>query len=172
MPFLFALVLLTLTWTRAARADSPPVSWSITGPAACGADVQRVLDEMVLACAAAGGCRLAAPAETTDRRALITCDAEAWKIAARSDDGELWAMRLESGSFLCDEFGAVDVRVPRLCSRGSGDHGRIYVYDTGLSTPFAVTSPTDEPLTGVWGSSVDDVWIVGRRELILHGSVR
>lgn len=53
-----------------------------------------------------------------------------------------------------------------------GDHGRIYVYDTGLSTPSAVPSPTDEPLAAVWGSSIDDVWIVGRREIILHGSVR
>jgi len=53
-----------------------------------------------------------------------------------------------------------------------GDHGRIYVYDTGTSTPSAVLSPTDEPLAGVWGSSVDDVWVVGRRELILHGSIR
>lgn len=53
-----------------------------------------------------------------------------------------------------------------------GDLGRIYVYDTGRSTPASVTSPTDEALGGVWGSSIDDVWIVGRRELILHGSVR
>jgi hypothetical protein len=53
-----------------------------------------------------------------------------------------------------------------------GDLGRIYVYDTGLSTPARFPSPTDEPLGGVWGSSIDDVWIVGRRELILHGSIR
>ena len=53
-----------------------------------------------------------------------------------------------------------------------GDRGRIYVYDTGLSTPSPIPSPTDEPLGGVWGSSIDDVWIVGRRELILHGSIR
>ncbi len=55
---------------------------------------------------------------------------------------------------------------------GVGDLGRIYAYDTGLTTVAQLVSPTDEPLTGVWGSSVDDVWIVGRRELILHGSVR
>lgn len=53
-----------------------------------------------------------------------------------------------------------------------GDHGRIYVYDTGSATPSPIVSPTDEALAGVWGSSIDDVWIVGRREIILHGSVR
>jgi hypothetical protein len=53
-----------------------------------------------------------------------------------------------------------------------GDQGRIYAYDTGTATVSQLVSPTDEPLGGVWGSSIDDVWIVGRRELILHGSVR
>jgi hypothetical protein len=53
-----------------------------------------------------------------------------------------------------------------------GDHGRIYVYDTGVATAFPVSSPTDESLAGVWGSSIDDVWIVGRREIVLHGSLR
>ena len=53
-----------------------------------------------------------------------------------------------------------------------GDHGRIYACNTGTMDVKTIASPTDESLGGVWGSSLDDVWIVGRRELILHGSIR
>ena len=53
-----------------------------------------------------------------------------------------------------------------------GDQGRIYTCNTGTMDPKTIPSPTDESLGAVWGSSLDDVWIVGRRELILHGSIR
>src|SRR4051812_13340393 len=82
--------------SRLAHADAHALSWSITGPAACAADVQRVQDEVILACAAAGGCRVGAPGETTDRRALVACGADAWTVAARSDEGEQWTMRIDA----------------------------------------------------------------------------
>jgi hypothetical protein len=53
-----------------------------------------------------------------------------------------------------------------------GDHGWIFAYDLGTSTGAPVASPTDEALSSVWASSVDDVWIAGARELILHGSLK
>lgn len=52
-----------------------------------------------------------------------------------------------------------------------GDHGRILTYDTGTNEVVNVTSPTSDALCGVWGSSFEDVWIVGVRELILRGSL-
>jgi hypothetical protein len=52
-----------------------------------------------------------------------------------------------------------------------GDQGRIYRYDGGSNDTTAVVSPTTAALRGVWGSAVSDVWIVGERELILHGSL-
>jgi len=51
-------------------------------------------------------------------------------------------------------------------------HGWIFAYDLGTSTGAPVASPTDEPLSAVWASSIDDVWIAGARELILHGSLK
>lgn len=53
-----------------------------------------------------------------------------------------------------------------------GDQGRIYVYDPGVSAGHFVPSPTDDTLGSVWGSSLKDVWIVGQRELILHGALQ
>jgi hypothetical protein len=53
-----------------------------------------------------------------------------------------------------------------------GDAGRVYVFDAATDTVTTLPPPTDEVLGGVWGSSLDDVWIVGGRELILHGSIR
>jgi hypothetical protein len=52
-----------------------------------------------------------------------------------------------------------------------GDGGRIYTFDLGSDTVTRVASPTNAPLGGVWGSSLDDVWIVGDRELVMHGSL-
>ena len=52
-----------------------------------------------------------------------------------------------------------------------GDQGRILTWDTGFMTVTAVPSPTDQSLSGVWASSLDDVWIVGTSELVLHGSL-
>src|SRR5690349_10753183 len=84
------------SWGSAARAASPSVTWSVTGPAACAADVKRVTDELALACAAMGTCRIAAPGETSDRSALVRCGVEEWKVEARSaNEGSLWVMDLD-----------------------------------------------------------------------------
>jgi hypothetical protein len=53
-----------------------------------------------------------------------------------------------------------------------GDAGRVLVFDNATATLTTLPPPTDESLGGVWGTSLDDVWIVGGRELILHGSIR
>ncbi len=54
-----------------------------------------------------------------------------------------------------------------------GDAGRIYLFDAALNAFTPVTSPVDmgTSLAGVWGSSANDVWIVGQRESILHGTL-
>jgi hypothetical protein len=52
-----------------------------------------------------------------------------------------------------------------------GDQGRIYRYDGGTNDVTTVASPTTAALYGLWGAAVDDVWIVGEREIILHGSL-
>jgi hypothetical protein len=52
-----------------------------------------------------------------------------------------------------------------------GDQGRIVSYDAASNEVSAVPSPVTDSLVGVWGSSLSDVWIVGARELILHGSL-
>ena len=53
-----------------------------------------------------------------------------------------------------------------------GDLGHIYSYGHVSNQTQPIVSPTTAALCGVWGSSPDDVWIVGQRELILHGRVR
>jgi hypothetical protein len=52
-----------------------------------------------------------------------------------------------------------------------GDEGHIYSYSVGPEDFERVTSPTDAALWGVWGSGPGDVWIVGDREVILHGAM-
>jgi len=52
-----------------------------------------------------------------------------------------------------------------------GDQGRIATYDAASNQVSIVPSPVSDALAGVWGSSLSDVWIVGQRELILHGSL-
>ncbi|HSQ64495.1 MAG TPA: hypothetical protein VLM85_14825 [Polyangiaceae bacterium] len=52
-----------------------------------------------------------------------------------------------------------------------GDQGRIATYDAASNEVSIVPSPVADTLAGVWGSSLSDVWIVGQRELILHGSL-
>jgi hypothetical protein len=47
-----------------------------------------------------------------------------------------------------------------------GDGGRIMTFD-GL-TNKVIDSPTAEGLSGVWGSALDDVWIVGDEQTIVH----
>jgi hypothetical protein len=53
-----------------------------------------------------------------------------------------------------------------------GDGGRISVFDTTTSTTTQIPSPTSQGLGGVWGSSLDAVWIVGWNELIARGSLK
>ncbi len=50
-----------------------------------------------------------------------------------------------------------------------GDAGRIMAHSIARKDTVTVPAPSDDTLNGVWGSSADDVWIVGDRELILHG---
>jgi hypothetical protein len=52
-----------------------------------------------------------------------------------------------------------------------GDDARVLVTDLGLDETTTLPMPTDAALGGVWGSSTSDVWIVGDRELVLHGSL-
>jgi hypothetical protein len=52
-----------------------------------------------------------------------------------------------------------------------GDLGRISMYDSGANKFSSLISPASGALWGVWGSSPDDVWIVGEREVILHGKM-
>ncbi len=56
---------------------------------------------------------------------------------------------------------------------GVGDGNRIFTYDIGSQTYLSVPAPTpaSTSLGGVWGSAIDDVWIVGDNEAILHGSL-
>jgi hypothetical protein len=44
-------------------------------------------------------------------------------------------------------------------------------YDAASNAASMVPSPVSDSLYGVWGSSLSDVWMVGDRELILHGSL-
>jgi hypothetical protein len=52
-----------------------------------------------------------------------------------------------------------------------GDEGRIYSFSVDNDTTARAKSPTTSALYGVSGTSATDVWIVGERELILHGSL-
>jgi hypothetical protein len=51
-----------------------------------------------------------------------------------------------------------------------GDRGKIFTYAVGSDDVAEVPSPTDSTLGGIWGSSLSDVWIVGDRELVMHGA--
>lgn len=53
-----------------------------------------------------------------------------------------------------------------------GQGGRVYLFDPGRAEGAFVAAPTDATLTSVSGSSADNVWIVGERSVILHGSAR
>jgi hypothetical protein len=52
-----------------------------------------------------------------------------------------------------------------------GDEGRIYSFSVANDTTSRAQSPTSSALYAVSGTSAGDVWIVGERELILHGSL-
>jgi hypothetical protein len=52
----------------------------------------------------------------------------------------------------------------------AGDKGHIFTFDIATDKFSAVSSPTQQDLLGVGGTSLSDVWIVGANELILHGA--
>ncbi len=53
-----------------------------------------------------------------------------------------------------------------------GDLGHIYRFDHVAHKTNPITSPTTGALCGAWGSSLDDVWLVGAHEQIFHGRLR
>ena len=53
-----------------------------------------------------------------------------------------------------------------------GDGGRISHLDLGTNVMSSLPSPTQTRLFAAWGSSAQDVWIVGERELIMHGALK
>jgi len=53
-----------------------------------------------------------------------------------------------------------------------GDQGRIMTYDGVTQEVKVRASPTTLSLYGVWGSSFDDIWIVGDGGLVLRGRIR
>jgi hypothetical protein len=63
-------------------------------------------------------------------------------------------------------WGVDDTRVVAV-----GDAGRIMTYDRATQAVKVRGSPTTRSLYGVWGSSFDDVWIVGEGGLILRGRI-
>jgi hypothetical protein len=52
-----------------------------------------------------------------------------------------------------------------------GDDGRIYSYAVGTDNTARVQSPTDASLWAASGTGPKDVWLVGDREVVLHGSL-
>ncbi len=52
-----------------------------------------------------------------------------------------------------------------------GDAGRIMTFDAASQEVRVRASPTTRSLYGVWGSSFDDLWIVGEGGLILRGKI-
>jgi hypothetical protein len=51
-----------------------------------------------------------------------------------------------------------------------GDTGRIMTYDSVKGVKIHPT-PTGRSLYGVWGTSFDDLWVVGDGQLLMHGKV-
>lgn len=52
-----------------------------------------------------------------------------------------------------------------------GDNGRIMTYDKTSGVVTIQASPTGKNLYAVGGTSLDDIWIVGEEELVLHGKL-
>jgi hypothetical protein len=50
-----------------------------------------------------------------------------------------------------------------------GDGGRIMTYDRQTSKVTIQPSPTTKSLYAIGGTSLDDIWIVGEEQLVLHG---
>lgn len=53
-----------------------------------------------------------------------------------------------------------------------GDGGRIMTYDKESGRVTIQPSPTGKNLYAIGGTSLDDIWIVGEEQLILHGQLR
>lgn len=53
-----------------------------------------------------------------------------------------------------------------------GDNGRIMTYDRKTGVVTKQPSPTTKSLYAIGGTSLDDIWIVGEGQLILHGSLK
>jgi hypothetical protein len=53
-----------------------------------------------------------------------------------------------------------------------GDEGRIMTFDAATMAVTRRPSPTTRSLYGVWGSSFDDLYIVGEGGLLLHGALK
>jgi hypothetical protein len=52
-----------------------------------------------------------------------------------------------------------------------GDEGRIMLYDSMRQLLRTIPSPTRNSLYGIWGASLDDVWIVGEGGLVMRGKI-
>jgi hypothetical protein len=50
-----------------------------------------------------------------------------------------------------------------------GDAGRIMTYDKTSGKVTIQPSPTGKNLYAIGGTSLDDIWIVGEEQLVLHG---
>jgi hypothetical protein len=53
-----------------------------------------------------------------------------------------------------------------------GDGGRIMTYDRATGLVLRRPSPTTRSLYAIGGTSLDNIWIVGEGQLVLHGSLR
>jgi len=53
-----------------------------------------------------------------------------------------------------------------------GDEGRIMTYDRKTGVVKKHASPTTRSLYAIGGTSLDDIWIVGDEQLVLHGHLR
>lgn len=53
-----------------------------------------------------------------------------------------------------------------------GDGGRIMTYDKKTGELKKHPSPTTKSLFAIGGTSLDDIWIVGEDQLVLHGSLK
>jgi hypothetical protein len=84
---------------------------------------------------------------------VITLNEE--KDSADDFDKTIWSI-----------WGADDQRIVAV-----GDEGRIMTWDAATQAVVVRASPTTRSLYGVWGSSFDDVWIVGEGGLILRGKI-
>jgi hypothetical protein len=84
---------------------------------------------------------------------VVTLNEE--KISADDFNKTIWSI-----------WGVDDQRIVAV-----GDEGRIMTWDAATQAVVVRQSPTTRALYGVWGSSFDDLWIVGDGGLILRGKI-